>query len=645
MCGIAGFVDTEPHLGANELRALAVAMAEPLRHRGPDAGDVRVDAEAGVALGHTRLSIIDLSPAGAQPMRSSCGRFVLTYNGEVYNAPELRAELEAAGRSFRGHSDTEVIVEGCAVWGVERTVERLIGMFAFAVWDTLERVLVLVRDRLGIKPLFWGRPNGRLMFGSELKALRALPGWRPELDLGAVAALMRHNYIPSPHCIYRGVEKLEPGRLVTVRPGRAPEVRAYWSLSEAVARGRREVLDISDGEALDELERLLGDAVERRMYSDVPLGAFLSGGIDSSTVVALMQAASDRPVRTFSIGFHEEGYNEAQHAKAVAAHLGTEHTEQYVTPDEAREVIPKLPAMYDEPFADSSQIPTYLVSAMTRRHVTVALSGDGGDELFAGYSRYLYAASYNEHITRFPESVRRAGARALTMLRPATWDRLFRFAPGRFRPRLAGDKMHKLAEVLHRGEDDFYRRIISHWDEPETIVPGAREPKGLVWDDGVREIVPDFIARMQYLDTLTYLPDDILTKVDRASMAVSLEARVPILDHRVVELCWRLPDRFKIRDGKSKWLLRQLLYKHVPEALIERPKMGFGVPIDVWLRGPLRDWCEALLDRRALAEDGLFDPEPIRTKWAEHLSGHRNWQYLLWDVLMLQAWKAENLAP
>ena len=455
MCGIAGFVDLEGGAGENELRALAGAMAETLRHRGPDASDVWADGEAGVALGHTRLSIIDLSPAGAQPMRSSCGRFVITYNGEVYNAPELRAELEAAGRAFRGHSDTEVIVEGFAVWGVQETVERLIGMFAFAVWDVRERTVTLVRDRLGIKPLYWGRPNGRFMFGSELKALRALPDWRPELNLDAVAAYLRHNYIPAPHSIYRGIEKLEPGKLVEFRAGAEPEVRSYWSMTEIAANRRRDTLDLSDEEALAELERLLGDAVERRMYSDVPLGAFLSGGIDSSTVVALMQAASERPVRTFSIGFHEEGYNEAQHAKAVAEHLGTEHTEQYVTPDEAREVIPRLPAMYDEPFADSSQIPTFLVSAMTREHVTVALSGDGGDELFAGYSRYIYAATYNQYITRFPVALRRAGVGALRMFRPATWDKLFRFAPARIRPRAAGDKDAQARRCARQGRGRF----------------------------------------------------------------------------------------------------------------------------------------------------------------------------------------------
>ncbi len=616
-------------------------MASAIRHRGPDDGDTWVDAEAGIAFGHRRLSIIDLSAAGHQPMASSCGRFVLSYNGEVYNAPELRAELEAKGRRFRGHSDTEVIVEGIAEWGLESTVKRLVGMFAFSVWDRENRQLALVRDRVGIKPLYWGQVKGRLVFASELKALHALPDLGLTLDRSAVATFLRHNYIPAPHSIYREVAKLEPGCILTVRAGESPVIEPYWRLDEVVARGRETALDLDDVEATDLLEASLADAVKRRMVADVPLGAFLSGGIDSSTVVALMQAHADRPVRSFSIGFHEPGFDEAGHAKAVAGHLGTDHTELYVSPAHALEIIPNLPKYYDEPFSDSSQIPTFLVSEMTREHVTVALSGDGGDELFGGYNRYFQARNVVGSIGRLPVPLRAAGAAMIRWLPPRLWDRIFGLVPGAWRPPQAGDKMHKLAAVLTQDEDGFYRRLISHWLAPEEIVPGAAEYKGLVWDPSVHDVVPDYIDRMQYLDALTYLPDDILTKVDRASMAVSLEVRVPILDHRVVELAWRLPRRHKIRGSQGKWLLRQVLARHLPPALFERPKMGFGVPIDTWMCGPLRDWCEALLDPVKLGQDGLFDGDAVRGRWQAQLAGRANDQYLLWDILMFQAWRAE----
>ena len=642
MCGIAGFIELKPGSSADRLRADVGAMAGTLSHRGPDGEGVWVDAESGVALGHTRLAIIDLSPQGAQPMASSCGRFVLSYNGEIYNAPELRRELEQAGRCFRGHSDTEVIVEGCAQWGVEQTVRRLIGMFAFAAWNRETRTMSLVRDRLGIKPLYWGRQNSRLVFGSELKAVAALPGWRPELDRQALAAFMRLSYVPAPMSIYQGIQKLMPGTILELSGDGEPAGRAYWSLDQAVAAAEREPLDLRDDEAASALEDLLGDAVGRRMVSDVPLGAFLSGGIDSSTVVALMQAASLNPVRSFSIGFHEEAYNEAVHAKAVAAHLGTEHTELYVSADQARAVIPELPAIYDEPFADSSQIPTFLVSRMTREHVTVALSGDGGDELFAGYNRYLQGAAIARTMSLAPQAVRQMLARALVTLTPASWDQIFSLVPASRRPRLAGDKVHKLAGVLGEDEVGFYRQLISQWDGAWSLVKGATREHDILDDKLLRRRIGGHVEWMQYLDTLTYLPDDILTKVDRASMAVSLEARVPMLDHRVVEFAWRLPKRFKIRNGEGKWLLRQVLGRHVPKRLVERPKMGFGVPIDDWLRGPLKDWAEDLLEPGAMDQVGLLETEPIRQKWREHQSGRRNWQYFLWNVLMFEAWRRET---
>lgn len=608
--------------------------------RGPDSDGVWSDASAGIALGQRRLAIIDLSPMGHQPMTSSCGRFTITYNGETYNAAELREELKKHGKAFRGHSDTEVIIEGFAVWGVRGTVERLIGMFAFSVWDAKEKRLTLARDRLGIKPLYWSFQNGNLLFGSELKALVAFPGFDRSINRDAIASFLRYNYIPAPQTIYKTTQKLEPGCLLHMVAGSDPYSERYWSLADAVTAGRTNQLEFTDTEAVDELEKLLGDAVARRMISDVPFGAFLSGGIDSSTVVALMQKHSATPVKTFSIGFNIPGYNEAHHAAEVAQHLGTDHTECYLDPSEARDIIPKLATVYDEPFSDSSQIPTYLVSQMTSDTVTVALSGDGGDEIFAGYNRYVHGKSFAKYMDRLPRTLRSMAGAAAKIPGPNTWDNLFRLMPNLRRIQRAGEKIHKAADII--AQDDYYQAVTSHWSSPEDLVSDGKELRHPVWQEAA-ETVPDLIARMQYLDTMTYLPDDILTKVDRASMAVSLEVRVPILDHRVVEFAWRLPERFKIRQGESKWLLRQLLYRHVPRELIERPKTGFGVPIDHWLRGPLRDWAGDLLAPESLDKFGLIDPAPVQKKWKEHLSGKRNWQYLLWDVLMLQQWCEEWL--
>lgn len=638
MCGIAGILISS---GASReaLERDASAMARCLAHRGPDDDGLWSDAEVGVALVHRRLSIVDLSPAGHQPMISANGRFIIVYNGEVYNFLELRAELEARGVAFRGHSDTEVMLEAFEAYGIETTIKRLIGMFTIALWDRRERTLTLVRDRLGIKPLYWMKSGGLFLFGSEMKALRTHPGWTPKVDRAAVAAFMRHNYIPAPHTIYEGVHKLEPGRIMTLPAGGEPVIEQFWDARAVAKAGLADPLRGSDGEMIDRLEALLVDAVRRRMIADVPLGAFLSGGVDSSTVAALMKAANAGPVKTYTIGFDVPGYDEAPHAAAVARHLGTEHTEMTVTAQQALDVIPRLPEYYDEPFADSSQIPTYLVSAMTRRHVTVALSGDGGDELFAGYNRYQMATRFGHGLTLLPRAVRHGIAAGIAALSPERWSRLLAPLPAKLRPAQAGDKMHKFAAALATDDADaLYRRLVSHW-EPADVVPGAREHRGILWDAGVAKDFPNLLDRMQFLDLVTYLPDDILTKVDRASMAVALEARVPLIDHRVVEFAWRLPHALKIRNGKSKWLLRQVLYRHVPETLIERPKMGFGIPLGEWLRGPLRDWAEALLDPRQLAEEGLLDVARVRATWDQHLSGHRNWQYMLWNVLMLQAWR------
>lgn len=617
-------------------------MADRMRHRGPDAGAAFVDAQAGFATGHRRLSIVDLSETGAQPMASRCGRFVLSYNGEVYNAAELRAALKSAGKSFRGTSDTEVIVEACAHWGVKEAVPRLIGMFAFALWDRDARRLFLVRDRLGIKPLYWCRQGKLFLFASELKGLCAHPAFQRALDRDAIAAFLRFGFIPAPRSIYRGVEKLMPGTILEISEREGARSAPFWSLAEVVREANAQPFEGGDEEAEEALAALLADAVKRRMIADVPLGAFLSGGVDSSTVVALMQQASPRPVRTFSIGFREPGFNEASYARAIAAHLGTAHEELFVTPEEARAVIPLLPSMYDEPLADASQIPTYLVSKLARTQVKVALSGDGGDEVFCGYARYLEALRFVRGRRALPRPLRRSAAGALRAVPASLYDAAAEALPQSLRPVRLGQRLHRGAELLTEDEDALYVSVRSLWPEPQALVPGTKAPAALYDAPAARALVPDFLARMQFVDSLTYLPDDILAKVDRASMAVSLEARVPLLDHRVVQLAWRLPTHMRVRGGRGKWILRRVLKRYVPERLFERPKAGFDVPVGEWLRGPLREWAEELLSARALARHGLFEPAPIRARLAAHLSGREDWQHALWAVLSLQAWLAEN---
>jgi len=633
MCGITGLIDPACP-GEEDLRAAAGRMAQTLAHRGPDAAGTWVDAACGVALGHRRLAVLDLSEHGHQPMLSPCGRFCLVYNGEIYNHAALRRELEACGHSFQGRCDTEVLLAALAQWEIPQALRRLVGMFAFAVWDRSRRVLTLARDAVGIKPLYYGWQNGFFLFGSELKSLRAHPAFRGEIDRDAVALFLRHNYIPAPYSIYRGVYKLPPGAMLAVSPQSGPQQSApqtWWDMREALEAGARDPFRGSPDEAVDELDHRLREAVAMEMEADVPLGAFLSGGVDSSTVVAMMQAQSSRPVKTFTVGFEEAGYNEAPYAKAVAEHLGTEHTEYHVTAAEAREQIPRLSIPYDEPFADSSQIPTLLLARLTRRHVTVSLSGDGGDELFCGYDRYFYLQRLWRRIGWCPHGLRALGARivqAFAAVAPSS-------VPAR--------RLRTLGELLSTASaGEFYARFNTHWRTPADVVLGGSPAPTLLtspdqWPDRC-----GLLEQMMYLDAATYLPDDLLVKLDRASMAVGLEARVPLLDHRIVEFSWRIPPAMRVRDGQTKWLLRRVLDRYVPRRLIDRPKMGFGVPLDAWLRGPLRPWAEELLDEHRLRCEGFLRPEPIRRRWAEHLSGRRNWQYLLWDVLVFQTWLEAN---
>ena len=645
MCGIAGILSNSSPSDGEYLRNCASAMASELVHRGPDDGALWVDSNLHVALAHRRLSILDLSTAGHQPMPSSCGRYVLVFNGEIYNHASLRSELISAGSApvWRGHSDTEVLLAAIAAWGLEVTLRRARGMFALALWDHAEKTLTLARDRVGEKPLYYGRVGDCFAFASELKAFRALPETRFDIDPAALALMLRYGYVPTPYSIYRGIYKLSPGSLLRVGAnGCFGDPEAWWSFSATAQDGAANQLTLSDDDALNQLDSVLGSAIGEQMVADVPLGALLSGGLDSSIVVALMQARSTRPVRTFTIGFAEADFDEADHAKLVARHLGTEHTELQVDSAQALDIIPRLPDIYDEPFADSSQIPTALVCALTRQQVTVCLSGDAGDELFAGYNRYFWATSLWRRFGRLPPSFRGVASSGLSAIPAVTWNDLFRLIdpllPSRLRVSNPGDKLHKLAEVLSAPSPEaLYAELVSQW-RGHVPLRGIHEPSTLVATPSLWPMLPSFTERMMAVDTLTYLPDDILVKVDRAAMASSLETRVPFLDPRVIDFAWHLPIGQKVRGGQGKWLLRQLLYRYVPRELMERPKQGFGVPIEHWLRGPLREWAEDLLSPTALSADGLLDPLPIRDLWQRHLSG-RNVQYALWNILMYQAWR------
>jgi len=643
MCGIAGFY--AGNLGSDSI-GICKNMIRKLHHRGPDDSGIWVSDVADVTLGHARLSIQDLSSAGHQPMSSSCNRYVIVFNGEIYNHIEIREELSSINFSPKwiGHSDTETLLAAISIWGVDESIKRCVGMFAFAVWDNEKNELILGRDRLGEKPLYYGWQGNTFLFGSELKALREHPAFLNDINRDALCLLFRHNVISSPHSIYKGIYKLLPGTVLYLRKGsNEPVIKTYWNIKSVAETGSSNIFLGSDKEALLALEQVMSQAVSGQMISDVPLGAFLSGGVDSSIVTSLMQANSSTPIKTFSIGFDEQGYNEAEHAKIVAKHLGTEHTELYVSSSETLDVIPKLATMFDEPFSDSSQIPTYLVSSMAKHHVTVALSGDGGDELFAGYNRHFRAKSIWKRISYLPLPMRKLMSNMMLMIPPQMWDHLYRMLtpiiPSHLQFNLPDDKIRKFAEVLSvESSESMYRSLVSHWKYPENIVLGSKEPITVLTDNSMYADLSDFENKMMFQDMVSYLPDDVLTKVDRAAMSVSLETRVPMLDHRVVEFAWQLPLNMKIRNGEGKWLLKQLLYKYVPKKLIDRPKMGFGVPIDSWLRGPLRDWAESLLNENRLRHEGYLNPAPIRKKWEEHLSGKRNWQYHIWDVLMFQQW-------
>lgn len=659
MCGFVGFIDFSRQGSTDDLHHLVATMNDRLTHRGPDDSGVWVGKEEGVALGHRRLSIIDLSAEGRQPMFSAGGRFVIVFNGEIYNYESIRQKLEneLGIIAWRGHSDTEVMLAAVRHWGLERAVTHFVGMFAFALWDQQERTLHLVRDRMGEKPLYYGWVQGAFLFGSELKPFRVHPRWKGDICRDALSLFMQYNYVPAPHTIYQGFFKLPPGCIVSLKPENFPgnchvpqriplPARQYWSAKEVSERGDAQPFQGSVIEAIQDLEELIKGSVRQQMLADVPLGAFLSGGIDSSTVVAIMQSLSTQPVQTFTIGIKDSLLDEASQARAVARHLGTNHTEMYIDANDALATIPRLSSLYDEPFADSSQIPTFLVSRLARKHVTVSLSGDGGDELFGGYNTYFMVMQIWKTLGWLPQWGRTALARILAHTPAAFLDRGFGWlGPFIIKHGHSGklsEKLIKLSEILGaKSPDLLYSGLISNWKNPAALVLGSHEIQTVFTDQRQQANLTDLLQRLMFFDQVTYLPGDILVKLDRAAMGVSLETRVPLLDHRIVEFSWQLPLSMKIRAGVGKWLLRQVLYQYVPDTLFKGPKKGFEIPIGSWLRGPLREWAEPLLEEKRLRQEGFFNPSPIREKWSEHLDGFSR-QNSLWNVLTFQSWLEKN---
>jgi asparagine synthase (glutamine-hydrolysing) len=639
MCGFAGFIDVARAMDAAALARVASAMSERIAHRGPDDGQIWIDGEAGAALGFRRLAIQDLSDAGRQPMPSRSGRYVVLFNGEIYNAPELRAALVAAGVPFRGRCDTEVLVAEIDRRGIAAALPALRGMFALACWDRQERTLHLARDPIGKKPLYFGTAGPSFVFASQPKAFLAHPGFRTEADRDALAAFFRFGYVPAPLTIFRGIEKLRPGERIEVREGRVTVRERFWDCAAEAAAGMRGSYEGCDESAVGELERRIGDAVERRLVSDVPVGAFLSGGIDSATVVALMRVRCPFRVRSFCIGFDGAAYDESHHAQAVADHLGVEHRMLEARASDLRDAIAVMPEVYDEPFADPSQVPTYLLSRLAREHVTVALSGDGGDELFGGYTRYAVIEGIAGAVGRLPRAARVALAGALRTVPYAAWRAIEPAVPRAFGRSPLAARAARLADMLSAdGAERSYKDIVGQWREVEGVVIGAREPDDPIWSGALRGATTDPLRLVQLIDLLTYLPENILVKVDRASMAVGLEVRAPLLDHEVVQFSWSLPRDRLVRGGTRKWLLRQVLYRHVPPALVDRPKMGFGFPLAELLRRDLRDWAESLLEPSRMQAAGYLDPRPIRAKWEAHRRGQADWSYNLWCALMFEAW-------